>query len=130
MIQWIAIKAFVKRAYLWLRDYWYVPVASLWGLVTWYFYRQKATLAVDNARETNKAHEKEIELINSSKEKEVESIKSKISDHVARAKETEKKFSAAAATIRTKEIDLTSELAKKDNVSLAEDLEKMLKGKK
>jgi hypothetical protein len=130
MLQWIAIKAAFNKLYVWLKAYWYVPVASLWGLVSWYFYHQKTTLIIDNAKETNEAHKKEIELINSSKEKEVESIKSKIEDHTARAKETEKKFSAASAAIRTREIDLTSELVKKDNVSLAKDLEKMLKGKK
>ncbi len=86
MIQWIAFKAFVKKAYLWIKTYWYVPIGALWALGTWFFFRQKASMMVDNFKETRKAHKKEIEIINNSKEEEVKTINEKVDKHLEHAK--------------------------------------------
>ena len=68
MVQWIALKILVKKVYLWVKTYWYVPFAVAYAIVTWFFFRQKAAFMLDNLRETRKAHKKEIDILNKSKE--------------------------------------------------------------
>ena len=130
MIQWVAFKAFVKKAYVWIKNYWYVPLSLLWAIVTWFFFRQKAAMMVDNLKETRKAHKKEIEIINSSKEEEVKTIKEKVDNHLKNTKESEDKFNAKRKALSKKEENRAEELKEKDNVALANELKKMMEKKK
>jgi hypoxanthine phosphoribosyltransferase len=128
MIQWAALKAFSKKAYLWIKTYWYVPIGALWAIATWFFFRQKATLMVDNFKETRKAHKKEVDIINKSKEEEVKTIKEKVDAHLIRTKEAEERYATASATTSKKVKERAEELRKKDNDVLADELRKIIGG--
>lgn len=67
----LAIKTFLKKAYVLVKNYWYVPVGLIVTMVTWFFYRQKAEVMVDNLKKTREAHKKEIGIINDAHEKEI-----------------------------------------------------------
>ena len=128
MIQWIALKAFAKKAYLWVKTYWYVPIAAIWAIGTWFFFRQKASAMVDNFNETRKAHKKEIDIINKSKEKEVSVLK----DVVNKSREEDRKatanFNKTSEDIKKKAIARKKELVDQETEELAEKLNKMMEG--
>jgi hypothetical protein len=130
MIQWIAFKAFVKKAYVWIKNYWYVPLSILWAIITWFFFRQKAAMMVDNLKETRKAHKKEIEIINTSKEEEVKTIKEKVDKHIKNVKEAEDRFNTRSEDISKRTDERAEELKKMDNEILAKELKKMMGKKK
>jgi len=128
MVQWIALKTFVKKAYLWIKTYWYVPAAALWAIITWFFFRQKASAMVDNFNETRKAHKKEIDIINKSKEEEVSVLK----DVVARSRQEDEKatdkFNKTSRDIKKKATDRKKELVDQEAADLAEKLRQMMEG--
>jgi hypothetical protein len=128
MIQWIAFKTTVKKIYLWVKTYWYVPVGALWALITWFFFRQKASSMVDNFNETRKAHKQEVDIINKSKEKEVSVLR----DVVARSREEDQKatdkFNETSRHIKKKTSARKKELVDQESADLAEKLKKMMGG--
>jgi len=65
------IKPYLKKAYVWVKNHWYVPIGALLALVTWFFYRQKSVAIVDNLKQTREHHKKEIEVINSIHEEQI-----------------------------------------------------------
>ena len=130
MIQWIAFKAFLKKAWVWTKTYWYVPLSALWMVVTWFFFRQKAAMMMDNLKETRKAHKKEVEIINKAKEEEVKIIKTKVDEHLERTREADERFNTSVAATSKKVKERAEELRTKDNVTLANELRKMVSGRK
>ena len=85
---------------------------------------------MDNFKETRKAHKKEIEIINNSKEEEVKTIKEKVDKHIKNVKEAEDRFNTTHEALSKKEKDRAEELKTKDNVTLANELKKMMEKKK
>jgi len=130
MAQWIALKILVKKVYLWVKAYWYVPFAIAYAIVTWFFFRQKAAFMLDNLRDTRKAHKKEIDILNKSKEEEVGMIKSKVGEHLERAEEAEKRFNTRSADISKRTDTRAEELKNMDNKVLATELKKIIKRRK
>jgi hypothetical protein len=130
MIQALAVKTFLKKSWVWTKNYWYVPVGFFWMVLTWFFFRQKATAMLGNFKETRKAHKKEIDLINKSKEEEVRSINEKVDEHLKRDKESEEKYKESSKKIEEKSAVRKIELMKKENEELAEELKKIISRKK
>ncbi len=126
----LAIKTFLKKAWVWTKNYWYVPLGALWTVVTWFFFRQKAAMLVDNFRETQKSHRKEIDLINKSKDEEVKSITDKVSEHLERDKSAEEKHKKEVEKTEKKVAARAEELRTKDNEELADELKKVIKKRK
>jgi len=67
----ILIKSYLKKAYVWVKNHWYVPIGALFALVTWFFYRQKSADIVDSLKQTRVHHKKEIEAINNIHEEQI-----------------------------------------------------------
>jgi hypothetical protein len=61
----VLARSYLKKAYVWVKNHWYVPIGTLFALVTWFFYRQKSAAIVDNLKQTRAHHKKEIEAISS-----------------------------------------------------------------
>jgi len=129
-MQWIAFKTALKKSYIFVKTYWYVPLSLAYAFVTWFFFRQKAALMIDNLRETRKAHKKEIDIINKSKEEEVKNITEKVDDHLERSEEAEERFDARRADISKRTDDRTKELEKLESDVLANELKKVIKRRK
>jgi len=68
----LAIKTFLKKSYAFIKNYWYVPLGLVVSAVTWFFYRQKAALMMDNLKKTRESHKKEVDVINNAHKKEVD----------------------------------------------------------
>ena len=58
MIQLIVAKNYLKRVYTWVKNHWYVPFGLLFAVTTWFFYRQKSVMLVDNLKEARVSHKK------------------------------------------------------------------------
>jgi len=128
MIQWIAFKTSVKKIYLWIKTYWYVPVGTLWAIVTWFFFRQKASAMVDNFNETREAHRKEIDIINKSKEEEVSVLKGVVAKSREEDKKAEEKYRKTSADIKKKSNARKKDLVDQETAELADQLKKMMDG--
>ena len=83
-------------------------------------------MMIDNLRETRKAHKKEIDIINKAKEEEVKTINEKVDDHLKRTKAAEERFNTSTAATSKKMKERAKELKAKDNVTLANELKKMM----
>jgi len=68
----LAIKTFLKKSYAFIKNYWYVPLGLVVSAVTWFFYRQKAALMVDNLKKTRESHKREVDVINGAHKKEAD----------------------------------------------------------
>ena len=124
MIQMIIIKSYLKKAYVWVKNHWYVPIGALFALVTWFFYSQKSAALVQNLKETRISHKKEIEEIDKIREKQIEdrdraldtfkeSEKKIEFDNREKIKDSIAKFSERKKAIKEKEIhEIAAELAK------------------
>jgi len=63
-ITWAATKLFFKKAWLWLKTHWYVPVVLLYTAVLWVLFRRNAEAALEvltTSKESYKAQIKTIE---------------------------------------------------------------------
>ena len=67
----LAIKTFFKKAWVWLKHNWKVPLIILYTLVLWLLFRRKdaAFLVLE---ERNKSYQKQIEVINQNHKEELE----------------------------------------------------------
>tara|TARA_Y100000310_G_scaffold343256_1_gene450017 strand:+ start:2690 stop:3085 length:396 start_codon:yes stop_codon:yes gene_type:complete len=130
MMQILAVKTFLKKSWVWTKNYWYVPVGFFWMVITWFFFRQKAETMLGNFKETQKAHKKEIDLINKSKEEEVKGINRKVDEHLKKDKESEERYRESSKKIKERSVVRKIELAKKENEELAEELRKMIERRK
>jgi len=124
MNQMMLAKSYLKKAYVWVKNHWYVPVGAFFALVTWFFYRQKSAAIVENLRETRISHKKEIKEIDKIHEKQIadrdkalntfkESEDKTEFDNRKKIKDSLAKFSERKKSIKEKEIhDIADELAR------------------
>jgi len=67
----IVLKSYLKKSYVWVKNHWYVPIGALFALVTWFFYKQKSDVIIDNLKEMRVHHKKEIAAINTIHEEQI-----------------------------------------------------------
>ena len=85
MITWLATKAFLKKAWTWLKHNWYVPLVVVYTLLLWALFRRKdeALKILEIRSESykaqieaiNKAHTEEIKKRDEILEKYSETVK-------------------------------------------------------
>ena len=71
MIQWLALKSFLKKAWAWLKHNWYVPAVLLYTLVLWLLFRKKDK-ALEVLEIRSESYKKQIEAINNIHKEEIE----------------------------------------------------------
>lgn len=71
MIEWLAIKAFLKKTWVWLKHNWYVPAVLIYTLVLWVFFRKKDK-ALEVLEIRSESYKKQIDAINEIHREEVE----------------------------------------------------------
>ena len=71
MIEWLAFKAFMTKAAVWLKHYWYIPLLLIVGIVSWCAGRRNVAgiLKMFEIAKTN--YQKEIEILNRTHEEEI-----------------------------------------------------------
>lgn len=113
---------------MWVKTYWYVPIGAMWAIITWFFFRQKASSMVDNFNETRKAHRKEVDIITKSKEDEVSVLKGLVAKSREEDKAAQAKFKKTSEDIKKKSASRKKELVDQETAVLADKLKKMMDG--
>ena len=72
IISWIAVKTFLKKSWVWIKKYWYLPALAIYAFATWVFFRGKSQKAVEVRRTTRKSYEEHLEVINKAHKEEIE----------------------------------------------------------
>jgi len=124
MIQLIVAKSYLKRAYVWVKNHWYVPFGLLFAAVTWFFYRQKSAMLVDNLKETRSSHKKEVEEMKKVHEKHISDRQQSLDSFKEAEKKTEEQSKAKTQESLNKEEERKEELRKKEIREIAEELKK------
>ncbi len=120
-MNFFVIKAFVKNMYVWIKNHWYVPLSFIAASITWFFFRQKSQVMVENVKKTREVHKKEINIINDAHEKEVLSRDKSLNKFVESNKILEEALEEKTKEIEHKETDRKSELVNKSVEELAQD---------
>ena len=71
MITWLTIKTFLKKAWAWIKKYWYVPALAIYTLVMWIFFR-KGGAASEVLKIQGESHKAQIRAINDAHKEELE----------------------------------------------------------
>ena len=88
MVQWVAFKTFVKRAWIWLKHYWHFPAMIIIGLVAWCMGRRESEGILQMFEASKESYRKEVDVLKRSHEEEIR----KRDELVAKHSETLKKL--------------------------------------
>jgi len=69
-VNWIAFKLLIKKTWLWLKTYWYFPIALLYTIVLWVFFKRDSAAAIGVLEVRNDSYKKQIDVINKTHEAE------------------------------------------------------------
>lgn len=123
-MQTIMIKMYLKKAWVWLKNHWYVPVFLLAACVIWFFYRQKAAAMFDNLVESRKAHKEEIEELNKIQAKETASRDKNLKNYLESEDKLDEKLAKDKLAAAKERKDREEELMKKEIHDIAKELAK------
>jgi DNA anti-recombination protein RmuC len=122
MIQLIVAKNYLKRAYIWVKNHWRIPFGLLFVIVTWFFYRQKSVMLVDNLKETRVSHKKEVEEMKKVHEKHIEDRQQSLDAFKEAEKKVEQDNSNRLKASLEREAQRKEELRQKEIHEIAEAL--------
>jgi len=71
VIQWIAFKAFIKKAWVWIKNYWYYPVMLVVGIVAWCLGRRDSAGILEMFEVSKESYQKEIDVLKKTHEEEI-----------------------------------------------------------
>jgi len=112
MIEWLVITAFLKKVWVVVKHYWYVPVVIIYTLTLWFIFKKKeAALQILEARA--ESFEKQIKAIDNIHAEEIEAR-----DKIA------KKYTETIELIEEKYAKTKEELTEKKKKRVKEILEK------
>jgi hypothetical protein len=127
MIQLLAAKTYLKKAYVWLKNYWYVPFSVMFAIVTWFFYRQKSAMLAENLKATRESHKKEIEEVNKVHEKHISERQNRVDLYRSNRDALDKSKAEKEAKAKADQEARKEELKKKEIHAIAEELKKFHK---
>ena len=71
MIQWIAFKSFLSKAWIWFKNYWYYPVIVLVAIIAWCFGRRDSEAILKMFETSKQSYQKEIEVLKKAQAEEI-----------------------------------------------------------
>ena len=66
---WLAVKHFLQRSWVWIKNHWYVPLIAVLALAA--LFSRRSDVARDLLRTRNKSYEEQIEVLNESHANEI-----------------------------------------------------------
>ncbi len=91
MLTWLTVKTFLKKAWVWIKRYWFAPFVVIYTLILWFVFNKK-TAAYDILKVRNESYEKEIEALNEAHKKEIEKRDKILKEYTSIVDEIEKKY--------------------------------------
>ena len=72
LITWAATKLSLKKAWIWLKTYWYVPAVLLYTFILWILFRRNATAALEVLESSQKSYEEQLRVLKETHARELE----------------------------------------------------------
>ena len=85
-ITWIAAKLFLKKAWTWIKNYWYVPAVFVYTVVVWIVSRRNGAAALEVLAASTRSYEDQIKVLKDSHEVEVGKRDKALRDYEAQKK--------------------------------------------
>ena len=126
-MNFLTIKFGAQKAFVWLKNHWYVPLTFTVAVVSWFFYRQKGQAMVDNLKESRKAHKEEVKILESLQEQERNFNDGAISSFVEGNKRREESLKRSLEDLETQKEQRQEELVDKDLSDIAKAISDSLK---
>tara|TARA_R110001583_G_scaffold63394_5_gene185714 strand:- start:3108 stop:3515 length:408 start_codon:yes stop_codon:yes gene_type:complete len=92
MIQWVAFKVFLKKAWVWLKHYWYFPVMLLIGIVAWCAGRRDASGILKMFAKSKESYQKEIGVLKETHDTEIKKRDDLLKKHNESLKKLEEEY--------------------------------------
>ena len=73
---WLAVKTFLKKAWAWIKNYWYVPALLIYTVVLWLIFRKKNDKLLQMFEISKESYQKELEAISTAHANEILKIES------------------------------------------------------
>ena len=72
LVTWAATKLSFRKAWIWLKTYWYVPAVLLYTFILWILFRRNATAALEVLESSQKSYEEQLKVLKESHARELE----------------------------------------------------------
>jgi len=101
MIKWLTIKAFLKKVWIYIKHYWYVPAVIAYTLALWFLFNRKETAF------------KILEARSESFEKQIKAVDDIHTEELAARDELAKKYTKTIELIEERYVKTKEELTEK-----------------
>lgn len=121
----VAIKLILAKAWVFIKNYWYIPFVLLVVIVSWLMFRSNNDRMIEVLKNSIQNYEKEIDILKKSHEKEIEIRDELLDQYNDIIGELEKQYQDKQEELDEKKKEEVKELVKKyenDNEALAKEI--------
>ena len=104
---------FWKKAWAWLKNYWYIPAVLVYTLVLWFVFRKKNDKIIEMFEISKENYKKEIDIINSAHSSEMAQKEEIIKDYQDALKKLQEEHSIKIENLSKEEEEEVQELIQK-----------------
>ena len=69
---WVAAKLFFKKAWIWIKTYWYIPAVLIYTIVLWVLFRRNGAAALEVLQVSKESYEAQIKAMEEAHAREIE----------------------------------------------------------
>lgn len=69
---WVAAKLFFKKAWIWIKTYWYIPAVLIYTIVLWVLFRRNGAAALEVLKTSKESYEAQIKAMEEAHAREIE----------------------------------------------------------
>ncbi len=91
-MKWLAFKTAVKKLFVWIREYWQVPLLVLWTIVIWVFARRNTDAMIEVIEAKKESYKKQVEILKKTHNDELLARDELMEDYDKLLENIEKKF--------------------------------------
>jgi hypothetical protein len=128
-MSWMATKIFLKKAWSFTKNYWYIPAILVAILITFFTTRTNNEKLLSILKKATENHKKEIDIINNLHEEEIRKRDQLIKEHAETLEILEQEHNLKLSELdkkKKKEVDNIIEKFDGDTESLAKEISKKL----
>lgn len=112
MITWLGTKLFLKKAWAWLKTYWYIPLLASWLIIAWLVFRKdNAEDILDVFYEAEQSYKKQIEAIEKAHAEEIKKRDKALSKYQRTIEQLEKELERRRMHLKDAERERIRELS-------------------
>jgi hypothetical protein len=119
---------FIKKAWVWIRHYWYIPALLIYTIILWLFFRKSNNKLLEVLSITKDSYKKEVHAINTAHKKELKKREEIVLLYQETLKNIENEYNIKIKELsskRQKEIKKIVEENREDPSVLAKEMKKL-----